>query len=73
MACTACLICLISTVRGRSKKSQNCGANSMHIIKHKQSMHKVSMELTKASAIYLLYVYAFILSLCFPTDLYIFL
>jgi len=43
MAHTACLVCLISTVSGRSKKSQNCGASSGHITKLKQSIYKIYM------------------------------
>ncbi len=38
MAHTACLVCLISTVSGRSKKSLKCGISSGHITNLKQSI-----------------------------------
>ncbi len=48
MARTACLVCLISTFSGCSKKekekeSQNCGASSGRITNLKQSIPKISM------------------------------
>ncbi len=47
MACTACLVCIISTVKGRSNKKKNrkeeaypwkAGASSGHITNLKQSI-----------------------------------
>ncbi len=41
MACTACLVCFISTVNGCSKKEKKpikTGASSRHITKLKQSI-----------------------------------
>jgi hypothetical protein len=38
MACTAWLVCLISTVSGRSKKKKKCGASSGHKTKLEQSI-----------------------------------
>jgi hypothetical protein len=37
-ACTACLVCFISTVNGHSKKRLKCGASNGHIINLKQSI-----------------------------------
>jgi hypothetical protein len=49
MACTACLVCLISSVSGRQQKIEekrpNCGASNKHITKLKQSVHKISIVL----------------------------
>ncbi len=40
MACTACLVCFISTVNGQSKKKKpwKMGASSRHITNIKQSI-----------------------------------
>ncbi len=38
MAHPACLVCLISTVSGCSKKKKKCGASSGHITDLKQSI-----------------------------------
>jgi len=38
MASTVCLVCLISTVNGRSKKSLKCGITSGHTTKLEQSI-----------------------------------
>ncbi len=38
MACTACLVCLISRVSGCSKESSKCGTSSVYTIKLRQSI-----------------------------------
>jgi hypothetical protein len=43
MACTAWLVCFISTVSGRSKKMKKCGASSTHKTKLEQSIFLIFM------------------------------
>jgi hypothetical protein len=59
MACTACLVCLFSTVIGLSQKSQKClgrcGASSRHITKLEQSIFFRYLWLVQQRELFLYY------------------